>query len=205
MERGPDTAARPAGPDPRPGAKTDFGALFKASARSLWLVAFGVVQDAALAEDVVQEAALVALSKLEEFRPGTNFAAWMARIVQFVARNQVRARRRRRTVGLESAAREVVATQTPATGAELLGSGPLPADQLHFDDRVSAALQRVATVPRMCLMLRTIDGLEYAEISRLLGIPAGTAMSHVHRSRQFLRQTLADLKPPGLEVQAPPS
>ena len=147
---------------------------------------------------MIQEAALVALSKFEEFRPGSSFMAWMSKIVQFVGRNQVRSRRRRRTVNLEAVAGEVVAQEAP-TGAGWLGDSQLSADQPHFDDRVMTALQRVAQVPRICLLLRTIDGMEYAEIARLLGIPAGTAMSHVHRTRQFLRQELADLQPAGSE------
>ncbi len=190
-------------------APADFAALFKSSFRSLWLIAFGVVQDAALAEDVVQEAALIALSKFKEFRPGSNFSAWMAKIVQFVARNQARSRRRRRTVNLDAAA----AAANPATEPGAAGRSPvavavavgwLSADQQHFDDRVMAALRQVPDLPRACLLLRTLEGLEYSEIARVLRIPAGTAMSHVHRTRQFLREALADLGPlRASEGQAP--
>jgi RNA polymerase sigma-70 factor (ECF subfamily) len=171
----------------------------------LWLVAFGVVQDATLAEDVVQEAALVALSKFGEFRPGSNYTAWMAKIVQFVARNQARSRRRRRLVSLQSAAGQIATDQGGTADHSRSALAALAADQPHFDDRMMAALRRVADVPRMCLLLRTIEGMEYAEIARLLGIPAGTAMSHVHRTRQFLRQELADLRPVGSEERPAPS
>jgi RNA polymerase sigma-70 factor (ECF subfamily) len=51
----------------------------------------------------------------------------------------------------------------------------------------------VGEVARACLLLRTLEGLEYAEISRLLEIPEGTAMSHVHRTRRYLRDRLADV------------
>jgi RNA polymerase sigma-70 factor (ECF subfamily) len=188
-------------------APADFAALFKSSFRSLWLIAFGVVQDAALAEDVVQEAALIALSKFKEFRPGSNFSAWMAKIVQFVARNQARSRRRRRTVDLDVAA----ATASPVTEPGSAGRNPgvmavgwLSAEQQHFDDRVMAALRQVPDMPRACLLLRTLEGLEYSEIARVLRIPAGTAMSHVHRTRQFLREALAELGPlRASEGQAP--
>jgi DNA-directed RNA polymerase specialized sigma24 family protein len=44
------------------------------------------------------------------------------------------------------------------------------------------------------LLLRTIEQMEYSEISKVLQIPEGTAMSHVHRARQHLRERLADLE-----------
>src|SRR5262249_7753011 len=51
----------------------EFAAQFNASFRVLWLIAAGITGDAALAEDVVQEAALVAMSKMDQFQPGTSF------------------------------------------------------------------------------------------------------------------------------------
>jgi RNA polymerase sigma-70 factor (ECF subfamily) len=62
----------------------------------------------------------------------------------------------------------------------------------HFDDRLLAALQSIGEVARACLLLRTIEGLDYKEIARVLDIPPGTAMSHVYRTRQTLRQMLSD-------------
>ena len=180
------------------GGVVDFGALFKSSFRALWLVAYGVVQDATLAEDVVQEAALVALSKIKDFRAGTSFTAWMAQIVRYVALNHARAHRRRRTTPIDSAAAEPAAPAAQPAGLAEAGistDGHLAHDQPYFDDRVVAALKRVADTPRTCLLLRTVEGLEYSEIARLLKIPEGTAMSHVHRTRQFLRRELADLRP----------
>jgi RNA polymerase sigma-70 factor (ECF subfamily) len=63
-------------------------------------------------------------------------------------------------------------------------------DQEHFDDAVMRALRQVDETPRACFLLRTLMRSSYREISELLGIPEGTAMSHVHRSRATLRQAL---------------
>lgn len=174
----------------------DFGALFTRAHRVLWLVAFGVVQNRTLADDVVQEAALIALGKFSGFKPGTVFSAWMATIVRYVALNQARSARRRRAAPVE---RDLdVPAQPQARPAELRMSpgGDLPPDQELFDDAVLAALRKVADIPRMCILLRTVEGLDYNEISRILQIPEGTAMSHVHRTRQRLRRDLAHLQPP---------
>ena len=52
------------------------------------------------------------------------------------------------------------------------------------------ALASLTEVARASLLLRTLEGLDYDEIGRVLGVPAGTAMSHVHRSRMRLRERL---------------
>jgi RNA polymerase sigma-70 factor, ECF subfamily len=173
-----------------------FAEQFQASYRVLWTIAVGIVGDASLAEDVVQEAALLALEKQDQFEPGTNFRAWMAQMVRYVALNQARKRHKHRTASLQPDS----PIPMPINGAgyeelRLLERGELPPDQTQFDDRISSALQSVSEVARACLLLRSLENLEYAEIARLLDIPEGTAMSHVHRTRQYLRSRLADMAP----------
>lgn len=68
--------------------------------------------------------------------------------------------------------------------------GQLMADQDAFDDSLTRALGELGEMARACLLLRTIVELTYAEIAEVLGIPEGTAMSHVHRSRRTLREVL---------------
>lgn len=198
MER----AARPESGQPsppRPGVAPrltaeDFAARFAESFRLLWLIAAGVTRDRALAEDIVQDAAVIALRKLDEFEPGTSFNAWMGQTVRFVAFNASRREAHRRARPLEPAELDQSATgRSGATLPELrVGArGELSPDQAHFDDQMMQALDSVSEMARACLLLRTLGDLEYAEISRVLGIPEGTAMSHVHRTRKALRDRLA--------------
>jgi RNA polymerase sigma-70 factor (ECF subfamily) len=190
----------------------DFSAQFKASFRTLWLVAVGITGDRGGAEDVVQEAALLALGKLDQFEPGTNFRAWMAQMVRYVALNHARKRQKHRASALGPELEETgsLASSHPKESALRLGRhGELPADQAFFDDHVTKALNSVSDIARACLLLRTIEQMEYSEISKVLQIPEGTAMSHVHRARQHLRERLADKYPnmaanaPGQETPAP--
>ena len=53
------------------------------------------------------------------------------------------------------------------------------------------ALGRLEETARACLLLRVVLDLPYQEISRSLGIPQGTAMSHVHRARRAMASLLA--------------
>ena len=177
----------------------EFAARYSASFRVLWLIAVGVVGDADLAEDVVQEAGMIALEKLDRFEPGSDFTAWVGCIVRNVARNRARKERVRRTTSLDPALIDQASpskfdgkasaglgeSHHPASGTLGIGDGDL-------GERVIRALAGVSDVARACLLLRTIEEMEYSRIARLLEIPEGTAMSHVHRTRRFLRERLAD-------------
>lgn len=177
-----------------PLSREDFAAQFASSFRAFWLIAAGILGRRTLAEDVVQESAVIALSKLDQFPADGNFAAWMSAIVRHVALNTARKEQRRRAGRLEEQAAQWAASGTaPVRPPSLAESsdGRLPDEQDVFDDGTVRALGAVSDIARACLLLRTIENMEYAEISRLLEIPENTAMSHVHRARQQLRMRLS--------------
>jgi RNA polymerase sigma-70 factor (ECF subfamily) len=171
---------------------SEFAQQFQACSRSLWCIAAAVQGDRSQAEDVLQEAALIGLQKINEFRPGTSFAAWMGQIVRNIARNTLRRRLRRSTVASDPQRLDALPTGAAWSGPKPVSRlGEVRGDQQSFDDRVLAALSRLGETPRACLLLRTILEAPYAEIAAVLGIPEGTAMSHVHRARHELRRLLA--------------
>lgn len=196
--RAPDIHSRAANPSPHKGPPPEhkgssgarlnpqqFAQRYEQSRRTLWYIAAAILGDRTLAHDVVQEAAAIAMTKLQDFDPATNFTAWMGQIVRFVALNEARGRQRRRT-----------AVTSPDTLATLPGVRPsagidLTSDIQEFDERVRAGLMTLDETARTCLVLRIVHGMTYSEISHALSIPEGTAMSHVHRSRLALRERLA--------------
>lgn len=171
-----------------------FAARFEDAWPTLWFVATAVLNDRSAADDVLQEAAMVALSKLSQFDPKTNFTAWMGKIVRFIALNHARRKVRNGRSGVDVQALDIEATpQVTGNPGLLNGHGQLDVEisVANFDDRVLSALRTLDDTARACLLLRTLMDMPYREISLALDIAEGTAMSHVHRARAVLRDRLA--------------
>jgi len=170
-----------------------FAARFEASSRTLWCIAAGVLGRSDQADDVLQEAAIIAMTKLLQFDAGTSFTAWMGCIVRNVALNHARRRRQAAPAIDPHALEAVVAQDQRSPVAPLSGTGELDDARECFDDRVLAGLNTLDETARACLLLRTLLDMPYREISLALDIPQGTAMSHVHRARHQLRDRLFEM------------
>ncbi|HRK30658.1 MAG TPA: RNA polymerase sigma factor [Tepidisphaeraceae bacterium] len=173
-----------------------FERAVQAHSRTLWSVAANVLGRREGAEDVVQEAVVVALGKRHEFPRVENFVAWMAQIVRYVALNRRRFNRIRIAEGddrLSQVAGDEVGGPPPD---QLLSmQGALKHGEALFDDQVLRAVNALDETPRACLLLRVLNDLSYKEIGQVLEIPEGTAMSHVFRARKLLMQRLGERSP----------
>lgn len=157
----------------------EFARRFREASRALWCIAASVCRERSAAEDAVQEAAIIAMSKLREFDPQTSFIAWMGQIVRYVALNDGRKSARRQTL-----LRDGVNPPTASENTESWGLGP----------ELTAALQTLDPTARACLLLRVVGEMSYDQIAAALGIPEGTAMSHVFRARKAMSQRLKPME-----------
>ncbi len=168
-----------------------FASRFTACSRTLWCIAAAIVGGPEGAEDVLQEAALIALRKIDQFDPDTTFSVWMAQIVRYVALNQARRRNRSRVRSVDPGhLDDRAAAEDHERRLELSAQGELGPDCEDFDDELLEALHQLDTDARACLLLRVVMDMPYREISQTLGLPEGTAMSHVHRARRALGERL---------------
>lgn len=166
-----------------------FAAQMQVCRGTLWLVAASIVRDRGEADDVVQEASIIGLSRVHDFLPGSSFVAWMSQIVRNVARNAARKAQRRHKLHTMNAA----PGDNPSAHSPTNAAAPATIPDQAFDAKVAAALDSLDEIPRLCLLLRTVGDLSYGHIAQIAGIPEGTAMSHVHRARRSLRERLQDL------------
>jgi RNA polymerase sigma-70 factor (ECF subfamily) len=145
-----------------------------------WLVA-----DATLADDVVQDAALRALSYFSSYKGGDG-RAWLLRIVRNVAYDILNARRRGAIISLDE-------TGMTEDGESLAMQIVDPADDPEVAlvrcegfARLDQALAALPTELRECLVLHELEELSYKQVAQITGVPIGTVMSRLWRARQAL-------------------
>jgi len=140
-----------------------------------------LTQDTAEAEDLVQETYTKALRGFRSFQAGTNFRAWMYRIL----RNSFLSSRTglKTTVALDSEEHEDSLPAENATPESLLLA---QADR----EMVQATVSELPVHFREILLLCEVEEMSYQEIAETLAIPAGTVMSRLFRARKALRGLL---------------
>ena len=133
------------------------------------------------AEDLVQETYAKALRGYSSFQPGTNFRAWMYRILRntfLTSRTGLKAKMTVPLEGEEDGAAPVVAdTQTPEA---------ILIDRSN-QALLQSALEELPLHSREVLLLCEVEEMSYQEIAEALEIPLGTVMSRLSRARAALR------------------
>ena len=147
----------------------------------LYNFAHWLTQDRSEAEDLVQEAYVKALRGFSSFQPGTNFRAWIYRILRntfLTSRSGLKAA----MVPLdeEEAAELPAATQTPE--AVLI--------ERSQHELLQQVMEELPVHFREILLLCELEEMSYQEIAETLSIPIGTVMSRLSRARKTLREQL---------------
>jgi RNA polymerase sigma-70 factor (ECF subfamily) len=167
-------------PDQRLSAAT-FEELALPLFEQLYNFAHWLAQDAAEADDLVQETYVKALRGFSGFQLGTNFRAWMFRIL----RNTFLTSR----TGLKSTAMSDEEVETIASAA------PNPETVLIERTDRETVRQGLTELPvpfREILLLCEVAEMSYEEIAQVLAIPIGTVMSRLYRARKALRSLLVE-------------
>ena len=150
---------------------------------SLYNFASWLVHNKSNAEDLVQETYLKALRSFASFQPGTNFRAWMFRILRNTFLSSRSTLDRRMTVEIDSEDDAPLLLAASATPESLL-------IERFQEDAVRNAIEQLPVTFREVLLLCDVEDASYREISEILSIPVGTVMSRLARARKAVRESL---------------
>ena len=149
---------------------------------SLYNFAGWLTGDRAEAEDLVQETYVKALRGFSSFQQGTNFRAWIFRILRNTFLTSRTGLQATRTVPLDIVDEESAGVTEETPESLLLGRAS--------HEGMQAALEQLPVTFREVLLLCDVEEMSYQEISQTLTIPMGTVMSRLHRARRMMREAL---------------
>ena len=175
-----------------PSAPKAFHGQLVAILPKLRIQALALTRNRAAADDLVQDAVCNALSAQESFIPGTNFAAWMHRILRnrFISN----LRKRRDTTDIDDVPQAAFATEAAHE------------DRLALKE-LGAAMTRLPADQREALVMVVVHGMSYEDLAQATGCAVGTAKSRVFRARRQLEAWLLGEQPvrDGSRIAARPS
>ncbi|WP_137392345.1 sigma-70 family RNA polymerase sigma factor [Rhodoligotrophos defluvii] len=146
------------------------------------------------ADDLVQAACERALSSLSTYREGTNFDAWMMRILRNLWIDGYRRRKG-----------EVLIDITDPVHDPVGQDGRVATEARMALNSVRQAIETLPEEQRAVLVLVCVDGLSYRDAAHVLDAPIGTVMSRLARARASLANALEGnaglpLRPAGREA-----
>ena len=146
----------------------------------LYNFAHWLTQDRSEAEDLVQETYAKALRGFSSFQPGTNFRAWIYRILRNTFLTSRTGLKANVPLEFDDSSEPSVGTETPET--------------LLIERAQQQVVQdTMAELPvnfREILLLCEVEEMSYQEIAETLAVPVGTVMSRLSRARKTLRDRL---------------
>ena len=168
----------------------EFDILLRENLNGMFSLALRMTRNQLDAEDLIQDTALKAFRYFHKFDRGSNFRAWIYRIltnnfINFYRKNQ------KQPAQIEI---ENVSFKLKQEGAGFWNrlndrNNGFDYDDL-FDDEINAAIDKLPGEYRIVLLLADVEGLSYKEISEVIAHPLGTVMSRLHRGRKMLQRSL---------------
>lgn len=167
------------------GSEAAFRALYRAYVRPVYWVAFGLVGQAADAEDVTQETFVVAWRKIAALRlEGDSLLPWLATVCRLQAQNRLRARRRHGShAALDAEIPSVVDVEGQVVQAETVAA-------------ILAAVDRLGDLDREIFRLCAAEGYGYEAAAASLGVSHGTVRNRLSRIRSRMRATAMETETP---------
>jgi RNA polymerase sigma-70 factor, ECF subfamily len=157
-------------------------------------LAVGITNSTEDAEEVVQDACLKVIDKIDSFRSASAFGSWFYRIVANAALESARRRQGRRIdISLDDVL-PVFDRRGRHAGAVVDWSTAVddPSRQIELRLGLRSAIEELPAHYRPALLMRDVEGCSCAEIADALHLTVGGVKTRVHRARLFIRKRLAE-------------
>jgi RNA polymerase sigma-70 factor (ECF subfamily) len=159
------------------GRSEAFAALVERYDRAVYHLAFRTLRDGEEARDAAQEAFFKAFRSLRTFKPEAKFSTWLFAITYHACCDRLARRKRYSNEELPERA-------DAAAGPE---SEAIANDEAR---RLRAAIAALPEKYRTVITLYHLQGKQYDEIAKVLGVPIGTVKTHLFRAKDQLRRIL---------------
>jgi len=173
------------------GTEHEFDILFRENINGLFSLALRLTRNQLDAEDLVQETGLKAFRYFHRFDKGTNFRAWIYRIMTNNFINHYR-KNKKQPNRVEIDAVSFKLEEEKSGFWDLVDDRNNHFDyETVFDDEISTAIDKLPDEYKIVVLLADVEGLSYKEISTVIDHPIGTVMSRLHRGRKMLQRSLS--------------
>jgi RNA polymerase sigma-70 factor (ECF subfamily) len=157
---------------------------------ALYNTAYRMTRNAQDAEDLVQETYLKAYRYYDKFQEGTNFKAWLFKILKNTFINNYR---KKQQTPPQSDFAEIEDAFENRVSQDASGQMKSPEEEILenvLDEDVQRALDDLPPDYRMAVILADLEGFSYKEIADILDLPLGTVMSRLYRGRKLLESAM---------------
>ncbi len=159
---------------------------------ALYRTALRMTRNPSDAEDLVQDALVRGYRFYDRFEPGTNFRAWLFKILTNTYINSYRRKQGRpQESSLEDTEEFFLYNQLSNDGERVTDVEDTVLDRLGADS-IQRAIDQLPPQFRTTVQLSDVEGLSYAEIAEATGVAKGTVMSRLFRGRRQLQRALWD-------------
>ena len=169
--------------DAQPVLDRQLRELIEEHADAVYRVAYGVLHDRGLAEDVVQETMIKAWEASDSFRGDSSLRTWVLRIAHNSAIDALRRRRDQATAPED----------LPETSEGDPDGDPARRAAGRADlEQLATAMGRLDELSRSVVVLREVEGMSYQQIADAVDVPVATVKTRLLRARRVLHSAVLD-------------